>query len=120
MLLKVTWLPICIIAVKAPVREVSGSYQCEHAVVEHISLVFGREPKTKIQFSAALHSILVEMYEGSLVAEDDDVLIWVLESQLSNHGYSVASCGIVFVLDNARDTALEEVDQGVCCAQDGC
>jgi hypothetical protein len=109
-----------IIAVKTPIRKVSRSDQCEYAVVEHIRFVFGRETKTKVQFSAALHSILVEMYEGSLVAEYDDVLIWVLESQLSDHGYGVASCGIVFVLDNAGDTALQEVDQGVCCAQDSC
>jgi CheY-like chemotaxis protein len=67
-----------------------------------------------------LHSILVKMYEGSLVAEDDDVLIRVLQSQLSNHSYGVASCGIVFVLDNAGDAALQQVDQGVRCAQDGC
>jgi hypothetical protein len=66
-----------------------------------------------------MRSAVVEMYRGADIAEGEDILVRVFQSQLSCHCGCVPSTGIILIFDDARGAALQQADDGVGYAKDG-
>lgn len=97
-----------IVPIETPAFKAFLADQGECPVLEDVCVILLREFKSKVELCSAIRSVLVESNQRVRVSENDDVLVWVLQPQLSDHGYSVSLFGIVLAGHDARSAALQK------------